>query len=477
LPPRRFDVVPGTIGNGAMREATQGVTGDGRESQAARAGRLRVLLRLAQILLIVARHVLGAAADAAMAFVTRRRRLPGGHIGPRRLRRAFDDLGVGFVKVGQLLAARADLLPDSYRAELARLRDDVRPVPTRAVITEIEGASGLALAATFTSFSLEPVAAASISQVHAATLSDGREVAVKVRRPGIVTVARADLALLAMAAAIVARLSRNARILDPKGVVAEVGTMLRQEMDFIAEAENARAIREVFSADPTVVVPEIVTSLSGPSVVVMDYVEGISLGDTAALDAAGYSRTHFAASVIRANVAMILGPSRFHADLHPGNLLALPEGRLGLLDFGAAGRADDETTNTAVKAVMDAVASGDPEGLAGGVLLMTVPSGPVDRSLLSKELDQVVLAPLGDSSLGALQAGQLLRDLVGVMRRHGLRARPEVTALLRAVMTCESTARELDPELSFRRVVVPFLVTRAFGWPAYAAEMPEPRQV
>jgi len=106
-----------------------------------------------------------------------------------------------------------------------------------------------------------------------------------------------------------------------------------------------------------------------------------------------------------------------------------------------------------VMAVMDAVAAGDPEALADGVMLMTVPSGPVDRSLLGKELDQVVLAPLGDSSLGGLQVGQLLRDLVGVMRRHGLRARPEVAALLQAVMTCESTARDLDPELSFRRVV------------------------
>lgn len=253
--------------------------------------------------------------------------------------------------------------------------------------------------------------------------------------------------------------------------------MLHQEMDFVAEAGNARAIRGVFSSDPTVVVPEIVTSLSGPSVVVMDYVEGISLADTAGLDAAGYSRTHFAASVIRANVAMILGPSRFHADLHPGNLLALPGGRLGLLDFGAAGSADDETTNAAVRAVMDAVVACDPEALADGVLLMTVPSGLVDRSLLSKELDQLVLVPLGESSLGALQVGRLLRDLVGLMRRHGLRAKPGVTALLRAVMTCESTARELDPELSFRRVVVPFLVNRAFGWPAYAAEMPEPVQV
>lgn len=445
-------------------------------SNAARAGWLRMVLRFARIWLILARHALGAAGEAIWGFVTRRRSVPAGQRGPRRVRRALDDLGVGFVKVGQLLASRADLLPERYRAELAHLRDDVRPFPTRAVIAELEAATGQPLAITFTSFSAEPLAAASISQVHTATLSDGRAVAIKVRRPGIVAVARADLSLLGLAAGTVARFSANARIFDPRGIVDEVGLMLRQEMDFVAEAENARAIREVFAEDPTVVVPEIVTSLSGPTVVVMDYIDGISLADIPALDAAGYSRPHLAASVIRANVAMILGPSRFHADLHPGNLLALPEGRIGLVDFGAAGNADDEATAAAVKAIMDAMAVGDPDGLTDGVLLMTLPSGPVDRDLLSKELDQVVLAPLTDSSLGGVQVGQLLRDLVGVMRRHGLRARPEVTALLRAVMTCESTARELAPELSFRKVVVPFLVNRAFGWPANVAEMPEPSQ-
>lgn len=449
------------------------MTGDRDGAKALRAGRMKVLVRLVQIWLIIARHALGAATELLWAFVTRHARREPPRIGPRRLRRALDDLGVGFVKVGQLLAARADLLPERYRAELAHLREDARPVPTRAVIAEIEGRFG-PLDASFASLSHEPVAAASISQVHAGTLCDGRRVAVKVRRPGIVAVARADLSLLALAAAVVARLSRTARVLDPKGVVGEVARMLRQEMDFVAEAGNAIAIREVFASDPTVVVPEVVTSLCGPSVLVMDFVDGISLADVAALDAAGYSRAHLAASVIRANVAMVLGPSRFHADLHPGNLLALPEGRLGLLDFGAAGSADDETTNRAVMAVMDAVATGDPEGLAGGVLLMTVPSGPIDRTLLTKELDQVVLTPLEDSSLGAVQVGQLLQELVGVMRRHGLRARPEVTALLRAVMTCESTARELAPELSFRKVVVPFLVNRTFGWPAEVAPLPDP---
>jgi ubiquinone biosynthesis protein len=457
-----------------MQEATEGTTGDKGERRAPRAGGFRMLVRLAVIFLIVARHAVGAAGDVIGAFVMRRRSQTRGTVGPRRLRRLLDDLGVGFVKVGQLMAARADLLPDRYRSELAHLRESARPVPAKALIAEIEDSAGLPVAEIFATFSVEPVAAASISQVHAGTLADGRRVAIKVRRPGIEAVARVDLALLAVVAAGIARLSRNARILDPAGFVAEVGLMLRQEMDFVAEAENARAIREVFAEDPTVVVPEVVASLSGPSVLVMDYIDGISFGDGPALEAAGYSRTHLAASVIRANVAMILGPSRFHADLHPGNLLALPEGRLGLLDFGAAGRADDEATNAAVKAVMDAVAAGDSDALAGGVLQMTVPAGPVDRTLLAKELDQMVLAPLSDSSLGALQVGQLLRDIVGVMRRHGLRARPEVTALLRAVMTCESTARELDPQLSFRRVVVPFLVTRAFGWPAYAAEMPEP---
>lgn len=438
--------------------------------------RLRLLIRLIQIGLILARHGAGWAWERA-TWLGGTRRAARPTIGPRRMRRALEDLGVGFVKVGQLLAARADLLPDRYRAELGHLRDDVRPVPTDVLVADLEATWGRPVAAAVDDFSPTPVAAASVSQVHRATLAGGRVVAIKVRRPGIVAVASADLALLAGTARLAARLSRRARLLDPGGVAEEVALMLHQELDFAAEAANARAIREVFAGDPTVVVPEVVAELSGPGVVVMDFLDGAPLTDPAALEAAGYSRHHYAASVIRANVAMILGPSRFHADLHPGNLLALPEGRLGLLDFGAAGDATDERTAAAVSAIIEAMAGGDPEGLADGVLLMTHPAGdtePVDRALLAKELDQAVLRPLSDESLGALPMGQLLRDLVGVLQRHALRVRPEVTALLRAVMTCEATARELDPGISFRRVVVPFLVTRAFGWTALAAEMPEP---
>lgn len=440
--------------------------------------RLRLLVRLIQISLIVARHVSGSVGERLRGWAASVRggdRIPAAAIGPRRVRRMIEDLGVGFIKVGQLLAARADLLPERYHTELVHLRDNCRPVAVGALIEVLEAAWGQPLASVLATFSEEPVAAASVSQVHRGVLPDGRVVAVKVRRPGIVAIAQADLALLALAAGVAQRLSRRARMLDPGGIAAEVATMLRQELDFVAEAANALAIREVFAEDPTVVVPAVIAELSGPLVVVMEFLEGIPLADVAALEAAGCSPRHYAASVIRANVAMILGPSRFHADLHPGNLLALGppyQGRLGMVDFGAAGSATDQRMSEAVGAVMDAMTSGDADGLAGGVLLMTESSEHVDRNQLAKELDQAVLRPLGNE-LGAVPMGQLLRDLIGVLHRHALRVRPEVTALLRAVMTCESTARELDPGISFRKVVVPFLVTRAFGWEAHAAALPE----
>ncbi|HLI55923.1 MAG TPA: AarF/UbiB family protein, partial [Actinomycetota bacterium] len=171
-----------------------------------------------------------------------------------------------------------------------------------------------------------------------------------------------------------------------------------------------------------------------------------------------------------ANLAMVLGPSVFHADLHPGNLLAVPEGKLGLLDFGATGDASSERLSAAVGAVMDAVFAGDPEALTDGVLLMATPVGDLDRPGLTKDLDASLLRPLSSESLGAVRAAQLLKDLVGLMRRHGLRVNPQMTALVRAVVTCESTARGLDPQLSFRKVVVPFLVTRAMGFPAYVVD-------
>ncbi|MGH2719310.1 MAG: ABC1 kinase family protein [Actinomycetota bacterium] len=414
---------------------------------------VRALFRFLHIWFTVARH---AAAAAGERIAGRREVLA------PRFRRALEDLGAGFIKVGQLLSTRADLLPDAYRAELVKLREAARPVPYRKIARQLQGAEGAVA-----SFSREPVAAASVSQVHEAALQDGRRVAVKVLRPGIVALVQADVALLALAAWVTERLWRSTRLFDPSGTVAEVGALLRREVDFLAEAEHARAIREVFAGDPTVVVPEIVSAT--PTVIVMDFVEGVSLADPKALETAGYSRTRYAASVIRANLAMVLGTSVFHADLHPGNLLALP-GKLGLLDFGATGDASSEALSAAVNAVMDAVFAGDPEALTDGVLMMSTPAGDLDRTTLSKDLDVSLLRPLSSESLGAVQAAQLLRDLVGLLRRHGLRVNPEMTALLRAVVTCESTARELDPALFFRRVVVPFLVTRAMGLPAYVVD-------
>src|SRR5579883_3108888 len=246
-------------------------------------GGLRALIRIVHVWLVIARHAAGAGWDATAGRLRRSASLPKGQILPRRLRRTLADLGAGFVKVGQLLSTRADLLPDSYRAELASLADRARPVPAARIVRTVEQAVG-PIEAAFASFAIDPVASASVSQVHEATLPDGRHVAVKVLRPGIAALVRADVALLALAAWLVERLWRSARLFDPSGTVAEV--------------EHARAIRQLFADDPTVVVPEIVAALSGPALIVMDFIDGVSLADPTALEAAGYSPSLYAASVI-----------------------------------------------------------------------------------------------------------------------------------------------------------------------------------
>src|SRR5579883_43810 len=260
-------------------------------------GGLRALIRIVHVWLVIARHAAGAGWDATAGRLRRSASLPKGQILPRRLRRTLADLGAGFVKVGQLLSTRADLLPDSYRAELASLADRARPVPAARIVRTVEQAVG-PIEAAFASFAIDPVASASVSQVHEATLPDGRHVAVKVLRPGIAALVRADVALLALAAWLVERLWRSARLFDPSGTVAEVGLLLHQEVDLVAEAEHARAIRQLFADDPTVVVPEIVAALSGPALIVMDFIDGVSLADPTALEAAGYSPSLYAASVI-----------------------------------------------------------------------------------------------------------------------------------------------------------------------------------
>ena len=367
---------------------------------------------------------------------------------PRQIRLALEQLGPTFVKLGQLLATRSDIIPTSVQHELSKLRDHAPNLPRATLIAELERGLGSPAADVFASFGMAPVACASIGQVHRAALSNGRDVAVKVRRPGVRADIESDLALLGVLARTTARVSRTARAYDPVALVDEFAAMLRAETDYATEADNMQALGRTFANDTAVEVPSVVGDLSNGSILTMDWIEGIPLTNRDGLDAAGTDRGAIARAIAHAYATMIFQSDRFHADPHPGNLIALPGGRLGLIDFGEVGTVDS-ATRTALMRLLVAVLGRDSQSVAEAVLSVSRTTRSVDRDEFGAQLAKL-LAPIAHSSLQEVKLGGVLRDLLHVLRNQGLTLPADLAVLIKTVIECEATTDELDPTLNMR---------------------------
>jgi ubiquinone biosynthesis protein len=366
---------------------------------------------------------------------------------PRQFRLALEELGPTFVKLGQLLSARSDIIPKSLQHELSTLRDHAPSIPHATVMAELQRGIGPSAATeVFASFGMAPVACASIGQVHRATLCDGRRVAVKVRRPGVRADIEADLALVSALSRLVARLSRRARAYDPVRLVDEFAAILRAETDYTTEASNMEALRRTFANDQIVTIPAVLTSLSNESLLTMDWIEGIPLNNSDELDEAGIDRADVARAIGHAYAAMIFQSDRFHADPHPGNLIALTGGRLGLIDFGEVGTVAP-ATRTALMRLLSAVLTRDTDNLAEAVLSISQATRALDRDEFGAQL-ATLLVPIADASLQDLKLGGVLRQLLHLLRNQGLMLPVDLAVLIKTLIVCEATTDELDPTLN-----------------------------
>lgn len=373
------------------------------------------------------------------------RRWLGGHSepsGPAHLRAALEELGPTFIKLGQLLSTRSDLVTERYQSELAKLRDHVQPIPRWAVRDQIEQSLGRPVSELYAQFDWAPLASASIGQVHAAVLPGGGAVAVKVLRPGINRRIDADLDLLEWLARGLVSIGVLRRY-DPVGLVQHFGAMLRCELDYAVEAANARLIGRALAGRADVVTPGIIEALSNSSVLTMDRIEGVSLSERAALDRAGVDRGKLAGTVVRTYMSMVLTQDQFHADPHPGNLFAMSGDRLGIVDFGEVGTIGP-ATRAAVSAMLLAIASHDAISLADSLVEICTPTKPVSRADLGADLRRLLAQTSG--ALGSLRLAPALRRLMSTLRRHGLWLPAELALLLKTIIECESTAAELDPD-------------------------------
>lgn len=373
---------------------------------------------------------------------------------PQRLRLALEELGPAFIKLGQLLSTRPDILPPAYLAELARLQDGAPPVPAETIRSLLQQELGAGPEEVFAEFDDVPLASASIGQAHAATLLDGTAVVVKVRRPGVVARIERDLEILQNLAALASRRWEAAEDYNLTGIAADFAFTLRAELDYLQEGRNAEQFAENFEADPTMHIPRVFWPSTTSRVLTMERISGIKVDKVDELDAAGINRPELAGRAARAAAKMIFEDGLFHADPHPGNLFIEPGGRIGLIDFGMVGTVDEKLRNQ-LGALLLALVRKNPDRTAAALLELSVTHGPVDRAALRRDLARFIRLYEG-RRLDQIEIGALTSQLLTILRTHRLQLPRQMAMLLKMVLMTEGMGLRLDPTFSLGEVLRPY---------------------
>ena len=372
----------------------------------------------------------------------------------QRLRLAFEELGPTFIKLGQMLSMREDLLPPKWTDELARLRSSVAPVPFVEILPVIERALGRSHAEVFVDLEREPTGAASIAQVHRARLHGGRAVVLKVRRPGIEAKVEADLRLLSYLAQFVENEVPEARRYQPVRVVEEFRRSLMRELDLATEARNIERIARNFRGEPHVLIPHVFPQWTSELMNVQEHIDGISAEDVSAVERAGLDLKLLAARGVDNVLKMMLKDGFFQADPHPGNVIYLPGNRIAMIDFGMTGRLSSARRDQIVDLL--AGITRRESGPMLEVLLDWAGEEAVDEERLSADVDELV-ADYADLPLKDIRVGELLGRVTAMMRAHGIVLPSDLTLMFKALVTLEGSGRKYDPEFVLADRLRPFV--------------------
>jgi ubiquinone biosynthesis protein len=425
---------------GALARAQQRLAHLPRPLRAVRRGGERVG-RYAQITRIAARHGL---ATSISGGATSGRRGDGTGVRapvPVRVRRALEDAGGIFVKLGQVLSTRPDLLPADLVRELTRLQDDVAPAPRAAVEASITAELGRSPAQVFAEFDWVPIAAASIGQVYKARLADGEPVIVKVQRPGVAEAVQRDLDVLGRLAAALEERSPWAAEYRVGELVAEFSERLRDELDYRIEARHACEIARNLDGVPGVRIPRVEQHLTTPRVLVMEWLDGVSVRERVRIEGSGVDTGALADALLRCFLRQMLIDGHYHADPHPGNVLVLAGGEVALVDFGAAGRLD-ALQQSAVRQMLLALAQRDPSLLRQGILEVAAVQRGFDDDLFERSLARFMSRHLG---AGATPSAAMLNELLQLLFGFRVLLPAELSTLFRALVTLEGTLTALSP--------------------------------
>ncbi|HYM51156.1 MAG TPA: AarF/ABC1/UbiB kinase family protein [Candidatus Limnocylindrales bacterium] len=406
--------------------------------------------RYREIARVFARHGLGFLTSAlgVERYIPFHRRLFGTRSAaelysrPERVRLALEELGPAFIKLGQILSTRVDLLPPEYIGELSRLQDSASPLPAAVVRQAVEADLGRPVDQVFASFQDEALAAASIGQVHAAVL-DGAEVAVKVRRPGVVERIQEDLEILRTLASTAARRSRLLADYDIVSLVEEFAQTLRAETDYLREASSAERFRQAALGRPFVHVPRVFWQTTTARILTLERIHGVKIDDVEALDRLGIDRHLVAERDADTVLTMIFDDGFFHADPHPGNFFVGQDASIGIVDFGMVGHLDPGLQDRLAWALL-AFSSSDLERQVDVLFELGIARRRVDREALRRDLQQLRARYYG-RALGEIPVRQAVFDGLAIVRRHRLQLPPNVALLAKTLVMHETLVRRLDP--------------------------------
>lgn len=382
-----------------------------------------------------------------------------------RLRSALERLGPIFVKFGQVLSTRRDLLPEDLADELSRLQDQVPPFPSAQAVAMLEAVYKKKIDEVFRSFDEVPVASASVAQVHLAVLHDGREVAVKVLRPGISSIIKHDIALLDICGDLLERWWEDGKRLKPREVVAEFEKHLYDELDLMREASSASQLKRNFANSRLLTVPEIYWDWCSTEVMVMERMDGIPISQVAELRAAGIDLHKLAENGVEIFYTQVFRDGFFHADMHPGNVQVARNGRYIALDFGIMGTLTDTDKHYLAQNFI-AFFRRDYKRVAE----VHIESGWAPKETRVDELEAAVRSvcePIFDKPLREVSFGRVLLRLFQTSRRFGIEIQPQLVLLQKTLLNVEGLGLQLDPELDLWKTAKPWLerwMSEQVGW-------------
>jgi ubiquinone biosynthesis protein len=380
------------------------------------------------------------------------------HTIPQRLRMAFSELGPSFIKLAQLLSTRPDLITPEYAGEFKKLQDKVPPFPSDTAKRTIESEFNTQIQDLFESFNSVPVAAASIAQVHSATLKSGESVIVKVQRPVIRNILETDISILGAIARLMLKYIPESKLFDPEGIVEEFARTVMREVDFVVEAKNAQRFKRNFKDNEHIYIPDVYAEFLSSRVIVMERIDGVRIDDIGAIDGLGVDRAELAKRGVDAYFKMIFEDGFFHADPHPGNIFVMPDGRIGLMDFGIVGWLASDVKENIARAFL-AILNRNFSQIIDLYIELGLVNQDVDVESFKRELrsDLVyIIEPLYDMTLSEVNFPEYLEATTHLVLKHGLKVPSELLLMNRTILIVDNIGRQLDPDFNLLTAARPY---------------------